>query len=100
MKNSKILLFYIALCFSFRIFAADEITYVKIQDSGFKILTAEEFNKCEKIIYRDIAVSQLSLMHKKKLLKAIIKAETVNKFESLKQHVNACSYYIKRELSQ
>lgn len=78
---------------------ASSIEFFQIEENGkIKLITEEVFDQCPKITYRKPAGSLLPLKHKKKLLKATLKGETINSWKILSKKNGHCSYKLKEEV--
>ena len=81
---------------------AEAISFYTADQTG-KIIEINEktFNDCDKIFYRTSGKDELSRAHKKRLLRALIKGETVNSLkvviENLKTNLQSCTYGIDSE---
>ena len=73
------------------------ITYYQSNEKGvINKITLDEFNDCQRIIYRKSAKKELPVKHKKALLKALILGNTKNALDvataTLKSDPGLCSY--------
>lgn len=88
----KALLFFFLFLISSPELWSSEVNYFKVANGDFKIITLEEFNRCEKVIYRKEASEQLSIKHKKKLLRAILQGKAIKSLKFILREEGSCSY--------
>jgi len=72
------------------------IYYQSAKGGVINKIDTERFDQCKNVIYRTAAKSELSRKHKKRLLSALIKGDTVNDLvvavKKLKINPEFCSY--------
>ncbi|MCM2279800.1 MAG: hypothetical protein NDJ89_17130 [Oligoflexia bacterium] len=84
--------------------SAHAISYYKFDGDKVKKVEEAEFSQCGTVIYRDAAKEELPVLHKRKLLAALLKGETVNDLgaalKKLKRAPGTCSYGTDSEVFQ
>lgn len=86
----------LVLCLILITTQAYAVKYYQGQGGEIKEITAEEFDTCLKVYYRNSAKSELSAPRRKELMKASLKGELVNDLAvvvgKLKADHKSCSY--------